>query len=231
MQEGKAKAPPNLGLLSQSTASGVLGQMEQSRTSASPPSLPNEAPRPATADQSLVQTILSESSHPTALIFHLLFRSLALATYLFLWIIVGDAFILIFVLTVLLLAMDFWTVKNVTGRLLVGLRWWTEPKADGSTAWIFESRPAGFRANPVDSRVFWWSLYLFPAVWTVLGLIAVVRLEMAWLIVVAMALVLSGTNLVGYTKCDKDARKKLMGGLGNRFMSSFIGTKIEAILS
>jgi hypothetical protein len=36
---------------------------------------------------------------------------------------------------------------------------------------------------------------------------------------------------VGYTKCDKDARKKLMSGLGNRFMSSFIGTKIEAILS
>jgi hypothetical protein len=26
----------------------------------------------------------------------------------------------------LLLAFDFWTVKNVTGRLLVGLRWWNE---------------------------------------------------------------------------------------------------------
>eukprot|EP01050_Picozoa_sp_SAG11_P010429 SAG11_NODE_1041_length_6056_cov_5.902468_6_plen_102_part_00 len=30
------------------------------------------------------------------------------------------------VLCILLLAMDFWTVKNVSGRLLVGLRWWNE---------------------------------------------------------------------------------------------------------
>ena len=180
----------------------------------------------------LVTSILAESSHPTALIFHLLFRSAAIASYMFMWIIVGDAFILNFVVTVLLLAMDFWTVKNVTGRLLVGLRWWTEPKADGTTAWIFESKPgANFRPNPVDSRIFWWSLYLFPLGWVGLGLIALVGLKLAWLIVVGMALVLNGTNLVGYTRCDKDARKKLMSGLGNRFMSSFIGTKIEAMLS
>jgi hypothetical protein len=188
---------------------------------------------PQFTDQpNIVQTILAESSHPTALIFHLLFRTAAVASYLFLWIIVGDAFILNFVLTVLLLAADFWTVKNVTGRLLVGLRWWTEPKADGTTAWIFESKPANtFRANPIDSRLFWWSLYLYPVVWALLGVVAVLRLEFPWLIVVGMAVMLNGTNLVGYTKCDKDARKKLMSGLGNRFMSSFIGTKIEAILS
>lgn len=187
---------------------------------------------PFTEQPNIVQTILAESSHPTALIFHLLFRTAALASYLFLWIIVGDAFILNFVLTVLLLAADFWTVKNVSGRLLVGLRWWTEPKADGTTAWIFESKPPNtFRANPIDSRLFWWSLYLYPAVWVLLGVVAVLRLEFPWLIVVGMAVMLNGTNLVGYTKCDKDARKKLMSGLGNRFMSSFIGTKIEAILS
>lgn len=205
--------------------------MEQSRSTTIPVA-PSGGQTAAAADQNIVQTILAESSHPTALIFHLLFRSLALFTYLFLWILVGDSFILIFVLTVLLLAMDFWTVKNITGRLLVGLRWWTEPKADGSTAWIFESKAGNnFKPNPVDSRVFWWSLYLFPAVWLLLGVIAVLRFQFAWLIVVGMALVLCGTNLVGYTKCDKDARKKLMSGLGNRFMSSFIGTKIEAILS
>jgi hypothetical protein len=204
--------------------------MEQSRSTTIP--VAPSGGQAAAADQNIVQTILAESSHPTALIFHLLFRSLALFTYLFLWILVGDSFILIFVLTVLLLAMDFWTVKNITGRLLVGLRWWTEPKADGSTAWIFESKATGnFKPNPVDSRVFWWSLYLFPAVWLLLGIIALLRFQFAWLIVVGMALVLCGTNLVGYTKCDKDARKKLMSGLGNRFMSSFIGTKIEAILS
>jgi hypothetical protein len=35
--------------------------------------------------------------------------------------------------------MDFWTVKNVSGRLLVGLRWWNEIKEDGESVWVFES--------------------------------------------------------------------------------------------
>lgn len=41
---------------------------------------------------------------------------------------------------VLLLAADFWTVKNITGRLLVGLRWWNKVNEDGSSEWVFESR-------------------------------------------------------------------------------------------
>jgi hypothetical protein len=51
----------------------------------------------------------------------------------------SDNFTLIFVVTILLLAFDFWTVKNVSGRLLVGLRWWNEIQPDGSNKWVFES--------------------------------------------------------------------------------------------
>jgi len=31
-----------------------------------------------------------------------------------------------FILVILCVSFDFWTVKNVTGRLLVNLRWWSE---------------------------------------------------------------------------------------------------------
>jgi hypothetical protein len=48
-------------------------------------------------------------------------------------------FVGVFIVEILLLSFDFWTVKNVTGRLLVGLRWWNEIKEDGSSEWIFES--------------------------------------------------------------------------------------------
>jgi len=41
---------------------------------------------------------------------------------------------------VLLLSMDFWTVKNITGRLMVGLRWWNYVDDDGKSHWIFESK-------------------------------------------------------------------------------------------
>lgn len=41
---------------------------------------------------------------------------------------------------ILLLAIDFWIVKNVTGRLLAGLRWWNKVEEDGSSSWVFEAR-------------------------------------------------------------------------------------------
>jgi hypothetical protein len=49
-------------------------------------------------------------------------------------------YVFLFVIVTLLSAFDFWTVKNVTGRLLVGLRWWNDIKDSGENEWIFESR-------------------------------------------------------------------------------------------
>ena len=68
--------------------------------------------------------------HPIAVVFHVGFRAAAVVWYLFASSLF-DGFVFAFIVQVLLLALDFWTVKNVTGRLLVGLRWWNEVKDDG----------------------------------------------------------------------------------------------------
>lgn len=53
--------------------------------------------------------------HPVAVFFHLCFRVLAIVAYLLCgWF--SDSFITNFVVIVLLLSLDFWTVKNITGR-------------------------------------------------------------------------------------------------------------------
>ena len=49
-----------------------------------------------------------------------------------------NSFVIIFVITVLLGALDFWVVKNVSGRILVGLRWWNEINDEGESVWRFE---------------------------------------------------------------------------------------------
>ena len=41
---------------------------------------------------------------------------------------------------VVLLALDFWTVRNVSGRVLVGLRFWNQVDEDGTSFWVFEHR-------------------------------------------------------------------------------------------
>ncbi|CAL1278571.1 unnamed protein product [Larinioides sclopetarius] len=79
------------------------------------------------------------TKHPLAVLFHLAFRALALLVYLMCgWF--SNSFISCFVTIIIFLSLDFWTVKNVTGRLLVGLRWWNYVDDEGKSHWVFESR-------------------------------------------------------------------------------------------
>lgn len=86
----------------------------------------------------LICTVLCR--HPLPAFFHVFFRASALIVYLVLSSFVSGHFIELFLTVILLLAFDFWTVKNVTGRLLVGLRWWNKVEEDGTSTWVFESK-------------------------------------------------------------------------------------------
>ena len=174
-----------------------------------------------------ITSILAESSHPTALIFHFGFRTAALFVYMFFSLLLGSSFVTIFVLTTVLLAVDFWTVKNVTGRYLVGRRWWSDAAPDGTAIWTFEAKPAQYKPNPVDSKFFWAGLYGYTTIWMVLGVIALLRFNFSWLLVVAFAILMNGTNLLGYLKCDKEARSSMMNG----FVGGFIGGRLHSLVS
>ena len=78
--------------------------------------------------------------HPIAAFFHVFFRASALVVYVLLCSVISGHFVELFLVIVLLLAFDFWTVKNVSGRLMVGLRWWNKVDEDGTSTWMFESR-------------------------------------------------------------------------------------------
>lgn len=58
----------------------------------------------------------------------------------------------------LLLAADFYYLKNIAGRRLVGLRWWNEvDTGTGNSHWVFESQDrsggdGGIRQNATDKR-------------------------------------------------------------------------------
>jgi hypothetical protein len=45
-----------------------------------------------------------------------------------------------YLIIILIGSADFWMTKNISGRILVGLRWWNEIKEDGTEVWIFESK-------------------------------------------------------------------------------------------
>jgi len=157
---------------------------------------------------------LSQSAHPIVCIFHLIFKGLALFFYIFGGWLAGDGkggnsganFITVTVICILLLAADFWVVKNITGRLLVGLRWWNKVEGD-NTAWIFESAQDR-QVNKFDSSIFWTVLYATPAVWFALMIVGILKFNLGWLIVVSTALALSSANVYGYYKCSSDQKAK-----------------------
>lgn len=137
------------------------------------------------------------------------FKLLALLIYIFSTLFF-DGFVLSFVLVVVFCAFDFWTVKNISGRILVGLRWWNEVGADGQSKWNFESKPPGmFVADPVDSRLFWTTIYVTPGIWSFLALVAILKFNFGWLLMTLVALLLSASNAYGYVQCDKEARSRL----------------------
>ena len=161
-----------------------------------------------------------QAKHPTVAAFHIAFKTAALFVYMFgSWFSSNDVFL--FVIIILLLACDFWTVhnvltssclaslkcldrfkvKNVSGRLLVGLRWWNCVKDDGKNEWIFESLDDMSKIGAMDSRIFWSGLYVTPVIWIVFLFACVFKFQFEWVVMCAVAITLSWANIYGYTQC------------------------------
>jgi hypothetical protein len=153
------------------------------------------------------------SSHPITLLTFLGFRiSSVLVYFLGLWVI--KSMIMIFIITILLLAADFYYLKNIAGRRLVGLRWWNEiDPSSGEAKWVFESSEPGTKiVNPTDSRFFWLALYVQPVLWVVMAILAFVRLQFLWLPLVVIALVLTIMNTLAFSRCDKFSQASNLAG-------------------
>lgn len=160
--------------------------------------------------------------HPAASLFHILFRTLAIIVYLFCTSF-GGGITLTFVLVVMLLAADFWTVKNVTGRLLVGLRWWNKVDEDGSSQWVYESRKEATSVyhSETENRLFWTAMFVSSIIWLILVIKNLLSLSLEWMVICMTGVFLNAANMYGYIKCRKDARAKVQGAVG-----SFLGRQL-----
>lgn len=140
-------------------------------------------------------------------------------------------FIFVFVLCILLLAFDFWTVKNVSGRLLVGLRWWSFVKEDGNPEFRYESLDDMSEISNLDSRVFWYSLYASMLGWSLMLVVGLLRLQFTYMPIVFAALALNGANFRNYMQCSSDATEKMQkmidNGMRNSSISAFENSDIR----
>lgn len=150
-------------------------------------------------------------------------------------------FVLSTVVVVVLLAMDFWNCKNVAGRTLVGLRYWNQVDEDGESYWVFESRDPSHPPNPVDSRMFWIALYIFPLLWIALLIVSLLKFNISFALIVVLALVFNLTNAIGFTYADRDSKQKWasnlalsgwgmgVGGIGGQILSGVVKNSVGRV--
>ena len=129
------------------------------------------------------------------------------------------SFIESFIAIILLLSLDFWTVKNITGRIMAGLRWWNYVNDEGQSVWNFESSSPEdqVKFSRAEIQIFWTGLIVFPVIWvgglnfllyfkhfflfqTILLFSAIIHFSFAWVVLVLISLTLLGSNLGGYLR-------------------------------
>ena len=150
---------------------------------------------------------IKKSSQPKIALITVSIKLLALFFFLFLNIFTSNE-ALVMIVVILLDAADFWYTKNISGRILVGLRWWNNyDKETQGNIWKFESKNEIKESN-VDRKTFWISLYGFAALWVILFVWESIAFNFTWAFLCLISMVISGINVVGFFKCSKIQQKK-----------------------
>ena len=148
-----------------------------------------------------------KSKYPQVALITVSIKLLALLFFLFFNVFTSNE-ALVMTLVILLIAADFWYTKNISGRLLVGLRWWNnyDPNTQ-ENIWTFESKNEIKEPN-IDRKTFWFSLYGFAAIWLILFIWECIILNFTWAFLCLISLAISGTNVFGFFRCSKIQQKK-----------------------
>ena len=161
-----------------------------------------------------ISNFLKYAHNPGIVFFTIFFKGLAIFFFLFLGIF-GISDSSIFIIVVLLNSLDFWFVKNISGRVLVGLRWWNEVKEDGTEVWVFESENEK-KARSIDTTIFWMSIYSSPIFWGIFIILEIISLRFMWFLLCIIGFILTFSNAFGYYKCSGDQKKKIQSFLNDK---------------
>lgn len=119
----------------------------------------------------------------------------------------------IFVVVLISTCLDFWVTKNVTGRYLIGLRWWSasdissdedledspeDQDENQKEGWYFESFPYDVSNSILDVNIFWWGQSSSCIFWSIFLVLKVLGLSMFWGMLVFVCWSLTAMNLYAF---------------------------------
>jgi len=166
-----------------------------------------------------ITNFYKKSSNPIVSLLTVLFKIISIFLFLTMNLFISTESYTI--ITVIIFgSIDFWYTKNISGRILVGLRWWNQIKSNGQEVWIYESKNEQ-DLNKINSKIFWDSLYINTFIWLGLSIWELIRFKFMWGSLTVIMLILSGTNLFSYLKCS-DLQRKNIVEFSKRFRNKIV---------
>nr|CAD2143426.1 unnamed protein product [Meloidogyne enterolobii] len=144
--------------------------------------------------------LVGSLKHPFIVLAHLGFRFGAIVFYV-LANFFSSSFIIQFLILLFFHSIDLWTVKNITGRYLVGHRWWNLVDSEGKNHWRFEITQQPDKYDPFERQIFWAALVTVPLFWVLLVCTAFLTLQWQWMMIATIGAGMTLTNLYGYLRC------------------------------
>lgn len=157
-------------------------------------------------------TFIKNTNHPYICVLHVCFKLLSAIFYFFGPILFRNTkskendFILTFAITFFLVSVDFYLVKNITGRFLVKMIWWNDIREDYSNNFIFYSTEEA-NINQLEKNIFWYSLYAYFILWLIQTIQMLISLQICWFLLCILCLTLSFCNLFNFWKSSKEQHK------------------------
>ncbi|CAG9473711.1 golgi apparatus membrane protein TVP23, putative [Plasmodium vivax] len=175
-------------------------------------------------------SFLNKTNHPYICFAHVFFKLLAVSLYFLGPFLFRSEksnehdFIITFAVTLFLVSLDFYLVKNITGRFLVKMIWWIDANEDYSNKIIFKSSEESL-LNGTDKKVFWYALYANFLIWLSQALQMLMSFQFCWFLLCFLCLFLSFYNLFNFWKCSKE-QHKVVGTFLNRINLSQLYKKV-----
>jgi Eukaryotic protein of unknown function (DUF846) len=172
---------------------------------------------------------MMKPAHPLSCLFHVGFKLVSILAFMFMGLFTRSN-VSVFITVLLSACLDFWTTKNVTGRYLIGLRWWSAAdfateedivrtideddeghgdKKEDEPEWHFESYDTITTNSMLDANIFWWGQGGASIFWSIMLVLKVIGLNMFWGMLVFICCSLTVMNLYAYYLAMKDHEAKM----------------------
>ncbi|CAD8060866.1 unnamed protein product [Paramecium sonneborni] len=143
---------------------------------------------------------LTKTVDYVAIVLHILFKIIIITLFYFELKDVNIQKLMLIIIT--LTSLNFWIVKNYTGKKLIGIIWWN--LKEELDIWYFEKLNKLYPLNKYCKYYFWYCLYLYEIFLIIILILLVIQQKWKQAIIILMPTIENGCQALIYSHANKE---------------------------